>query len=95
MGQEIVHSFDLAFGAAHRELAASAFDQVVEILLGVSQRAAISVFTFAADKQVRIEARFQGEHLDLKFLFDQQAEGAFGGLGASRVRIEIDHDVLG
>ncbi len=30
----------------------------------------------------------------MKFFFDQQTESAFGGLGASRVRIEIDHDVF-
>ena len=92
--QEIVHGFDLAFSAAHGELRAGALDEVIEIFLRSLQRRGVGVFAFAADVEVGIESLLEGEHLDLKFLFHQQAESALGGLGSGRVGIEVHDYVL-
>ena len=94
VGEQVIHGFDFSFGAARGELRARAFDQVVEISLRVAQRFAVGVFSFATDVEVGIESLLEGEYLDLKFFFDQQTQGALGGLGARRIGIEVHYDVL-
>ena len=58
------------------------------------QRLAVSVFAFAADEEVGIEALLERQHFDLEFFFDQQAQGALGGFGAGGVGIEVDDHIL-
>ena len=94
MGQQVVHGLHLALGAAHGELRAGALDQVIEIFLRMLQRFAVGVFALAADVEIGIESLLQGQHFDLKFFFDQQAQRAFGGLGPRGIGIEVHDHIL-
>src|SRR5207244_7711272 len=95
VGQKVIHRLNLTFGAADGKLGASAFDEVIKILLRIFQRAGVCLLSLAPDEQVRVEAWLQSKNLDLKFFFDQQAKGALRSLGACRIRIEINHHVPG
>src|ERR1700723_2962907 len=96
--QQVVDRLQLTFGAAHRKMTSRPVDQIVEILLRVLERLAVSILALAPDIQIRIEPLLQGKHLyailDLELFFDQQAECPLRGFGPSRIRIKVDHDLL-
>ena len=75
-------------------MSARPVDQIVEIFLRATQCLAVGVLPHAPDEEIGIKSLFQREHLDLKFFFHQQAQRALGGLSPSRIRIEVDDDVL-
>src|SRR5882762_1624111 len=93
--KQVVQGLNLAVGATYGERGSGAFDQVVEVFLRAAQGFLIGGFPLAAQEEVRVESGIEGQDLDLEVLLDQKPEGAFGGGGAGRVGIEIDHDVLG
>ena len=92
--QQMLDSFVLTLGAADWELGARPFDQVGKIGLGMTKSFSVGIFALAANIEIRVEARFEGQHLDLKFLFDQQAQGTLGGLRSRSIGIKVHHDVL-
>ena len=92
--QKIVDGLYLAFRAADRELTPGTLDQVVEIALRMLQVVGIGIFALAPDEEIRVKSGLKRKYLDLKFFFDQQAEGALGGFCARSVRIEIHNDIL-
>ncbi len=94
MRQQIIQRLHFALSTANGELVLGALDQVIEITLRVFERLAVSIFTFAADEEIRVEAGFQSQHFDLEFFFDQKTQGALGGLGTGGVGIEIHDNVL-
>ena len=87
--EQMLQRLDLAFRAAHRKLGASAFDEVIEIALRMRERFLVSVFAFAANEQVGIEAGFEA-NCKLAEIFGEAVAsvgGAWGLLPDFDVRI--------
>ncbi len=94
VGQQIVHRLLFSVAGTDGKLRPRPFDQIVEIFLRILERGAIGFFALAANVEIGIEALFEGQNFYGEFFFDQQAEGAFGGLRSGRIGIEIHNRIL-
>src|SRR5262245_14555924 len=94
MRQQIIDRLHLALCRFSWKLCTRTLDQVIEIALRVLERLRIRFFAFSAYEQVRIESGFKGQNADVEVFFDQQAQRALRGAGASIVGIEIDDDIF-
>src|SRR5436305_10713422 len=70
------------------------FNQILEVLLRILERRAVSFFPFATNVEIGIESLLKRQHLNLKLFFDQQAQSSLGCLGACRIRIEVHYGIL-
>ena len=88
-------AFDLLVGAGAGKHLPCALDQEVGLAARLADRGCVGLDAALADEAVGVEAAVEGDDLDGEALFGEQGDGLFGGVGASRVGIEVDDDVGG
>src|SRR5579872_6713141 len=91
---QVVHRLHFSLCITQWKMNSCAIDQVIKIFLRTAQRRAVRISSLATDVEIRIESLVQGKYFDVESLFHQQTQSTLRRFCASRIGIEVDHNIL-